>query len=81
MSKNLPTTEMQKSPRGSDYYISAESPVGISAEQLRARLYATSEIHTDSRPQLKFARRRSNTDVSPGLVIWRLTKLYPSLEL
>ena len=48
----------------SDYRISAETSVGINAQQLRARLYATSEIHTNARPQLKATRRRSNTDVS-----------------
>ena len=51
--------------RKSDYFGSA---IGMNVEQLRARLYATSEIHTSSRPQLKVSRRRSNTaEVNPSI--------------
>ena len=45
-------------------YSSVGRSAGVNAEQLRARLYATSEIHTNCRPQLKMNRRRSNTYVS-----------------
>ena len=53
-----------KTPQDSDYYHPAES-VDINAEELQSRLYATSEIHTNSGRQLKVVRRRANTsDVS-----------------
>ena len=45
--------------------ISLGHPIRMSADQLKSRLYATSEIHTNAAPQLRMARRRSKTtDVS-----------------
>ena len=41
--------------RESEYYY-PEEPTDIDAEELQARLYATSELHTSSRPELKLAR-------------------------
>ena len=33
-------------------------PIGLDSDQLRARIYAKSEIHTSTRPALKVVRRR-----------------------
>ena len=40
---------------------SRPQPMGMDANQLKARLYATSEVHSNTRPQFKVVRRRSKT--------------------
>ena len=57
------STSRGSSRRKSEYF---DSSAGMNAEQLKARLYATSEIHTNARPQLRVARRRSNTSEVVG---------------
>lgn len=41
-------------------------PMGLSSEQLRARLYAKSEIHSNTRPALKMVRRRPGREEVSG---------------
>ena len=40
----------------------APRPQGLDSNQLKARLYAKSEIHTSTRPVLKVVRRRPRKD-------------------
>ena len=40
----------------------APRPQGLDSNQLKARLYAKSEVHTSSRPVLKVVRRRPRRD-------------------
>ena len=41
-------------------------PVGMDANQLKARLYATSEVHNNARPQLKVIMRRRSRSSEVG---------------
>ncbi len=57
MSSNAESQRVQSSP------LQGDSSVGMNAEKLKARLYATSELMTNARPQLKMIRssRSPNT--------------------
>lgn len=61
MSSDRTGNPQASSPGETKYYVPTDPSVGMNTEQLKARLYATSEIYTNSRPQLKVARRRSTT--------------------
>lgn len=64
MSSDSSSPRVLKSPRGKGFYHAPES-VDVNADELRSRLYASSQVHASSGPQLKVVRRRSNTsDVS-----------------
>ena len=51
----------------------APRPQGLDSNQLKARLYAKSEIHTSTRPVLKVVRRRPRKD--------EVRKLVPALAI
>ena len=43
--------------------IAPAKPMGLNADQLKARLYAKPEVHGHNKPALKMARRRPGREV------------------